>query len=234
VRIAVAELVDEKSGAVSDPAFEWVSMGDISDTQFGDDDGPVRSVLPGIIDQNQPQYGPFLRIGWAQELLSWISSAISDDVSLEGSEIGQFNASPEHALLRIKPRDGAAYWFKASAEAGEPEFQVTLLLRRLFPEQLPTIIAVRTDWQGWLTKNSGLSAKQVWFFPRQSIKHIGASVATLQQASLAPHGRTASRALPAWTNLKQSCAGVRSPNPAHRAGSAYFRPRIRSGGVCVT
>jgi hypothetical protein len=68
-------------------------------------------------------------------------------------------------------------------EAGEPEFQVTLLLRRLFPEHLPTIIAVRTDWQGWLMKDSGLSAEQVWFFPQQSIKPIGASRATLQQAS---------------------------------------------------
>jgi hypothetical protein len=39
--------------------------------------------------------------------------------------------------------------------------------------------------------------------------------------------------LPAWTNLKQSSAGVSSPNPVHRAGSAYFRPRIRSGeGMC--
>jgi hypothetical protein len=36
--------------------------------------------------------------------------------------------------------------------------------------------------------------------------------------------------LPAWIDLKQSSADVRSPNPAHRAGSAYFRPRIRSGG----
>jgi hypothetical protein len=37
--------------------------------------------------------------------------------------------------------------------------------------------------------------------------------------------------LPASPNLKQSPADVRSPDPAHRAGSAYFRPRMRSGGM---
>jgi thioredoxin reductase (NADPH) len=36
--------------------------------------------------------------------------------------------------------------------------------------------------------------------------------------------------LRAWTNLKQSSAGVSSPHPAHREASACFRLGIRSGG----
>jgi hypothetical protein len=63
----------------------------------------------------------------------------------------QLNASPTFSLIRLET-NGPALWFKAVGEPNQREFPITLTLAKLFPDCLPTILADRQDWNGWLTQ----------------------------------------------------------------------------------
>lgn len=93
---------------------------------------------------------PFGHRGWFSELSSWVTESIqSFGLNLTG-RFRQFNASPSFSLIRFES-DGPAFWFKAVGEPNEREFPITLKLAELFPQYLPTIIAVRPAWNGWLS-----------------------------------------------------------------------------------
>jgi hypothetical protein len=94
--------------------------------------------------------GPFGRPGWIEELLAWTQREIEPYSLRLSGEFRQLNASPTFALLRLET-DRQALWFKAVGEPNLREFPISLILSRLFPGFVPTVIASHPAWQGWLT-----------------------------------------------------------------------------------
>jgi hypothetical protein len=68
--------------------------------------------------------------------------------------VRQLNASPTFALLRLETNDSAV-WFKAVGEPNVREFPISVSLSRLFPGFVPSVIATRPRWHGWLTMEFG-------------------------------------------------------------------------------
>ena len=95
--------------------------------------------------------GPFACLGWFKELLEWIDDVIEPLGFHLNGKFRQLNASPAFSLFRIET-NGPALWFKAVGEPNQREFPLTLALAKLFPGYLPTILAERQDWNGWLTQ----------------------------------------------------------------------------------
>jgi phosphotransferase family enzyme len=95
-------------------------------------------------------FGPFGRPGWIEELFSWVKHAIEPlDLRLSGG-FRQLNACPTFALIRLET-NGPAIWFKAVGEPNRREFQISLILSKLFPGLVPEIVATHPAWYGWLT-----------------------------------------------------------------------------------
>jgi hypothetical protein len=96
--------------------------------------------------------GPFSTPGWLQDLLEWAQQQLDPlGLRLTGA-FTQLNASPVFSLIRLET-DGSAVWFKAVAGPNCRELPVTSCIARLFPEFVPELLGVRTDWNGWLTRD---------------------------------------------------------------------------------
>jgi hypothetical protein len=93
----------------------------------------------------------FVRLGWFYELRNWIDSVIEPIGFHLTGEFRQLNASPTFSLVRFET-DGPALWFKAVGEPNLREFAITCTLAQLFPDCLPPMLAVRTEWNGWLSE----------------------------------------------------------------------------------
>jgi hypothetical protein len=92
---------------------------------------------------------PFGKFGWLRDLTEWVEpKATQIGLHLTGN-FQQFNASPAFSLIRFET-NGAAIWFKAVGEPNLREYSITLALTRYFPTFVPSVIATRNDWNGWL------------------------------------------------------------------------------------
>ena len=97
----------------------------------------------------EPSKGPFARPGWMRDLFEWVDSHIRPlGLRVTGS-FQQFNASPAFSLMRIETT-GPALWFKATGKPNREELTITRELARVFPRYVPKLVAVRSDWNGWL------------------------------------------------------------------------------------
>jgi len=95
--------------------------------------------------------GPFSNAGWLQELFDWVGDVIGPEGLRLTGRFSQRNASPSFSLIRLETT-GTPLWFKAVAGLHGNEFSVSIALARLFPCFVPSIIANRPDWNGWLMK----------------------------------------------------------------------------------
>jgi len=96
--------------------------------------------------------GPFSRPGWLPDLLEWVQEQL-DPLSLRlTGAFTQLNASPVFSLIRLET-DDSAVWFKAAGGPNCHELPVTSCIARLFPEYVPELLGVHTDWNGWLTRD---------------------------------------------------------------------------------
>jgi hypothetical protein len=92
----------------------------------------------------------FGTLGWFKQLIEWIGE-IGEPIGLQLSgKFSQLNASPSFSLIRFETNN-TAIWFKAVGEPNLREFPITLTLARLFPTHVPTILASRPAWTGWLS-----------------------------------------------------------------------------------
>lgn len=183
-QIAIAEIIERDSATLDIPGMEWVSLSEIPVCDFKDSESAIRSMLESLIQREHMNNAPFLRLGWTRDLLDWTRSIVPEQQRSNLADIEQLNASSHHALLRIKSGHGRTVWFKAAAAANDPEFETTLKLNELFPEYLPTILASRLDWRGWLMADAGSSAEKTWFPSSRSFERIGRNLARFQQASI--------------------------------------------------
>ena len=106
------------------------------------------------ICRRAPSQRPFARPGWLSELFTWAQQQLHPTGLCLNGSFTQLNASPTFSLIRLETRDSAV-WFKATGEPKLDELPITLLLARLFPEKLPTILGVHRDWNGWLSEEVG-------------------------------------------------------------------------------
>ena len=95
--------------------------------------------------------GPFAHLGWFGELRNWIETVIEPMGFHVTGAFRQLNASASFSLIRFET-DGPALWFKAVGEPNQREFAITRDLAQFFPDYLPRILAFRSDWNGWLTR----------------------------------------------------------------------------------
>jgi hypothetical protein len=134
------------------PGAEWVHVSSLSERTFADPADQVavqRSLAECDRDAGAAALGPFARLGWFRELQGWIEEVIGPlGFHLAGS-FSQLNASPSFSLVRFET-SGPAVWFKAVGNPNLREFPITLALARLLPHHLPSILAARPEWNGWL------------------------------------------------------------------------------------
>jgi hypothetical protein len=94
--------------------------------------------------------GPFAKPGWLKELLEWAQAQVYPlELRMTGL-IRQLNASSTFSLIRLET-SGRAIWFKGTGEPNLRELPISLALDRLFPGYVPTILAVHSVWNGWLS-----------------------------------------------------------------------------------
>ena len=115
-----------------------------------------RSIISRLLEDGSTGRGPFSRIGWIEELLTWSANALQLERLQLSDEIVQLNASADAALVQISCRDGSTYWFKAPGKFHPIEQQMTAALSQQFPEYVPEMIAVHTAWNGWLMPDAGI------------------------------------------------------------------------------
>ncbi|HJT71916.1 MAG TPA: phosphotransferase [Terriglobales bacterium] len=97
--------------------------------------------------------GPFTRLGWFRELREWVEGVIEPLGFHLNGNFNQLNASPSFSLIRFET-DGPALWFKAVGEPNQKEFPITCVLAQLFPGDVPSVLATRPEWNGWLTREA--------------------------------------------------------------------------------
>ena len=111
----------------------------------------LQQCLHQLVEKECDVSSPFARRGWLSGLRDW-TSAVIRPLGLELREsLRQFNVSPSFNLIRFETT-GPAVWFKAVGEPNLREFPITLKLAELFPRFMPEILATRTDWNGWLSR----------------------------------------------------------------------------------
>ncbi len=144
---AVVEILNP----VPDTSLLEASIDKIADKDLVPEErGIVEAILAGDVDRR----GPFSRVGWVQDAMEWMQSAIGRDVAFTG-EIRQLNASGNFALARFATQSGPAYWLKATGQPNTHEFQITRLLAELSPGCIPRRVAEREDWNCWLMEEAG-------------------------------------------------------------------------------
>jgi len=93
---------------------------------------------------------PFARAGWFDDLVSWAQREVDPYRLKLTGKFCQLNGDPSFSLVRLETT-GPSIWFKAVGEPNRHEFPVTITLAKLFSRYLPTLIAARPSWNGWLT-----------------------------------------------------------------------------------
>ena len=187
IRYEVAE--QWRSCGGSHTTAQWVEASGLPQTLFVDrcDYKAVRDSIARCRGEIlEAPSGPFARPGWFRDLYQWVQGVTEPmGFPLTGG-FQQLNASPSFCLIRFET-DGPAFWFKAVGPPNQREFPITQALAELFPEYIPSILADRPDWNGWLTREAagvnlaGSQEGALWDV-------AAAALARLQLASIG-HGR---------------------------------------------
>src|SRR5882762_3061597 len=148
------QVMETREAAIGAPdEMRWLPLDSISSQSLADEEDlvAITNMSRQTAEfQSGEAMGPFGRPGWIEELSSWVQRAIEPYGLRLSGEFRQLNASPTFALLRLET-DGQALWFKAVGEPNLREFPISLILSRLFPRFLPTVVATHPTWHGWLT-----------------------------------------------------------------------------------
>jgi phosphotransferase family enzyme len=96
---------------------------------------------------------PFSRIGWLSNLQNWVKTVI-DPRGIELKGFQQLNGSETFSLIRFDTTHRPV-WFKAVGKPNLHEFPITVALAKLFPQHVPSILALHPTYQGWLMMDAG-------------------------------------------------------------------------------
>ncbi len=140
-----------------------------------------RQTITATLLGGHAERGPFSQMGWLDEAYAWIEGSLPGRAKLS-TELHQMNASGRFALMRFNSEAGEAYWLKATGKPNEQEFQITRKLAELFPQYLPEIVAMREDWNAWVTKETGAPLRSQLNLP--ALKIAVTHLARLQKQSV--------------------------------------------------
>jgi len=135
------------------PTAAWAPVSSLTIASFRDPEQSCRicNALRTLShDDESRSEGPFAKPGWLREMCTWIARQIEPmKIRLTGN-FRQLNASASFSLIRFETT-GPAVWFKAVGKPNSHEFNIVSILAAHFPEYLPPIVAVRPEWNAWLT-----------------------------------------------------------------------------------
>lgn len=97
---------------------------------------------------------PLSELGWIDEAIVWMEAATGCTFA-SSRNLEQWNVGGGFALFRARADNGQHYWFKATGKPNTHEFVITRLLCQLCPEFLPKLVAIREEWNAWLTEHAG-------------------------------------------------------------------------------
>jgi hypothetical protein len=116
-----------------------------------------REVLQRILIGDDSGRGPFARIGWIDEVQTWVHSVTEGyGVTLTGETL-HLSSGGQFCLIRLGTSGGNGYWLKATGEPNTREFDIVTFLAEACPQYLPRLIATRKDWNAWLMEDHGPS-----------------------------------------------------------------------------
>jgi hypothetical protein len=96
---------------------------------------------------------PLSQPGWIDEAIVWMELVTGR--TFRSRNVEQWNAGGGFSLFRARSDDGRHYWLKAAGEPNTHEFTITNFLWQLCPICLPTPVAMRKEWNAWLTEDAG-------------------------------------------------------------------------------
>jgi Phosphotransferase enzyme family len=147
---AVVEIFSAGKGSDLPRGLVMVDYDDLPQTELSFEERPI---VLAIVSGDPGSRGPFSRIGWLLEVMDWIRSAVPG--TPEFSDFHQINAGHGFALVRFSTVQGRAYWLKATGEPNRHEFDITIKLSQICSGYLPTVVAVRQDWNTWVVEDAG-------------------------------------------------------------------------------
>jgi hypothetical protein len=116
--------------------------------------GALLDRLAEVFNGNTVSTYPFSRIGWIDQAIAWMEAATGKRLRSK-SQIEQYNAGAQFALLRLTVDPLSVYWLKAILGPGECELPVTQALVGLYPQALPVALSVNREWGAWLMADAG-------------------------------------------------------------------------------
>lgn len=167
----------------------WVPVSSLSEHAFVDPAAHLvvqRSLATYEGPDGGDALGPFARLGWFKELQTWGEEAVKPLGLRLSGRFTQLNASPSFSLVRLET-NRSAIWFKAVGEPNLREFSITLALARLFPQYIPTLLAARPAWNGWLALEVE-GADLAESYDSQHWKAAASTLAKLQMESIGRSG----------------------------------------------
>jgi Phosphotransferase enzyme family len=116
-----------------------------------------RAMLKALLAGTNPTKEPFCRLGWLDDVVSWIESKVYENgIKLTG-KFRQLNSGRSFSLIRFET-NCTALWFKAVGEPNLRELPVSVALARYFSSYVPHLLATNAEWNAWLTVEAEGSA----------------------------------------------------------------------------
>jgi hypothetical protein len=143
-------------GTIS-PTALWVPIPSLTSDSFRDahDFRRIYNALSALShDTETGNAGPFAKPGWLRELCDWIAQQIEPLKFRLTGNFRQLNASSSFSLIRFETTD-AAVWFKAVGAPNLHEYAISQALARSLPKYVPTVLATKPEWHGWLMADGG-------------------------------------------------------------------------------
>lgn len=142
--IIAESLAGEKGPDLEEVASERVANSDLSEEEAR----YLESLIAGSSNSLSA------RLGWIDEAFAWIESATKEGFSSK-SALEQWNAGGGFVLLRAQSDAGRHYWLKTVDGPNLHEFAITRLLSGSYPGFLPRLVAMKDEWNAWLTEEAG-------------------------------------------------------------------------------
>jgi hypothetical protein len=133
--------------------LRWINILDFeSNPKVPAEDRSALRRFPEILANPVNIGTPFGRLGWFEEVASWVRETIAP-LSLDwDGQFEQFQASACFSLIRFATRPRSV-WFKAVGEPNTREFSITQKLASLHTTFVPRILAARPEWNAWLAED---------------------------------------------------------------------------------
>jgi hypothetical protein len=150
-----------------------------------------------IDDSSCNPEGPFGAFESFRKISRWVEEQLEPLGRKWEGGFDQWQATEAFALIRFQTTDGAV-WFKATGEPNRMELAITQHLSALFPAWMPELIAVRHDWNGWLSdevRGGNLAAsgdRKAWCCAAEALAELQVASAG-HASSILDHGAHDSR-----------------------------------------